>query len=208
MHEQDQASKEAHSLPLVLLCMNRVKGLGYPSLPCMNRLVGAQGRYKSVMVAVSPCRSDMSRRGLAPWAHLADGRLTLVLVRDCSILQYLRFLTSIPRFGAPPRPRLSYHRPHRVYVCSCWRLWPWLHPAVPALTDTPAGAYALLLRPAVCVFRNLQPPALVCPWPGFVYKTRKRSAHAGAPPCQPQPECCMAGAEAKRGSNHSTSTRP
>lgn len=78
------------------------QGLGYPSLPCMNRLVGAQGRYKSVMVAVSPCRSDMSRRGLAPWAHLADGRLTLVLVRDCSILQYLRFLTSIPRFGAPP----------------------------------------------------------------------------------------------------------
>ena len=70
----------------------------------MNRRAGAQGRYKSVMVAVSPCRSDMSRRGLAPWAHLADGRLTLVLVRDCSILQYLRFLTSIPRFGAPPAP--------------------------------------------------------------------------------------------------------
>ena len=59
------------------------------------------------MVAVSPCRSDMSARGLAPWAHLADGRLTLMLVRDCSRLQYLRFLASIPRAGAPePTPTL------------------------------------------------------------------------------------------------------
>lgn len=61
----------------------------------------AQGRFRSVMVVVSPCRSDMSAHGLAPWAHLADGRLTLVLVRECSMLQYLRFLTSIPRHGAP-----------------------------------------------------------------------------------------------------------
>ena len=60
----------------------------------------AQGRFKSVMVVASPCRSDMSAQGLAPWAHLADGRLTLVLVRECSTLQYLRFLTSIPRHGA------------------------------------------------------------------------------------------------------------
>ena len=60
----------------------------------------AQGRFKSVMVVVSPCRSDMSAQGLAPWAHLADGRLTLVLVRECSTLQYLRFLISIPRHGA------------------------------------------------------------------------------------------------------------
>ena len=52
------------------------------------------------MVVVSPCRSDMSAHGLAPWAHLADGRLTLVLVRECSTLRYLRFLTSIPRRGA------------------------------------------------------------------------------------------------------------
>ena len=52
-------------------------------------------------MVVSPCRSDMSAHGLAPWAHLADGRLTLVLVRECSTLQYLRFLTSIPRHGAP-----------------------------------------------------------------------------------------------------------
>lgn len=56
------------------------------------------------MVAVSPCRSDMSARGLAPWAHLADGRLTLMLVRDCSRLQYLRFLAAIPRAGAPDSP--------------------------------------------------------------------------------------------------------
>ena len=60
---------------------------------------GEQGEYKSVMIIVTPCRSDLSARGLSPLSHLADGRLTLALVRRCSIAQYLRFLIAIPRTG-------------------------------------------------------------------------------------------------------------
>ena len=59
-----------------------------------------QGWYKSCMVIVTPCRSDLSAAGLSPLSHLSDGRLTLALVRQCSILDYLRFLALIPRKGA------------------------------------------------------------------------------------------------------------
>ncbi len=48
-----------------------------------------------------PC-SDMSAAGLSRYAHLADGRLHLVLVRACNALQYLQFLSLIPRLGARP----------------------------------------------------------------------------------------------------------
>ena len=43
-------------------------------------------------------------QGLAPFGHLADGRLHLVLVKACSRLQFLRFLASIPSRGGlvPP----------------------------------------------------------------------------------------------------------
>ena len=60
---------------------------------------GVQGEYKSVMIIVTPCRSDLSAEGLSPLSHLADGRLTLALVKRCSIAQYLRFLALIPRTG-------------------------------------------------------------------------------------------------------------
>lgn len=56
------------------------------------------------MAVVTACRSDMSRRGLAPDAHLADGRLQLILVRDTSRFHYLRFMASIPRTGPPSQP--------------------------------------------------------------------------------------------------------
>ena len=51
------------------------------------------------MAIVTSCRSDMSPQGLSRNAHLADGRMHLVLVRKCSILQYLKFLSLIPTCG-------------------------------------------------------------------------------------------------------------
>lgn len=57
------------------------------------------GEFKSVMAIITPCRSDQSSVGLAPYGHLADGRIQLVLVHKCSRLQYLRFLASIPSTG-------------------------------------------------------------------------------------------------------------
>ena len=59
----------------------------------------AQGDYKGIMVVVTPCRSDRSTLGLLPYSHLNDGRLHVILIRSCSVLQYLRFLASIPQRG-------------------------------------------------------------------------------------------------------------
>ncbi|EIE23262.1 hypothetical protein COCSUDRAFT_66245 [Coccomyxa subellipsoidea C-169] len=58
-----------------------------------------EGEFKSIMAIVTPCRSDMSAGGLARTAHLNDGRLKLVLVKRCSVLQYLRLLIRIPTLG-------------------------------------------------------------------------------------------------------------
>ena len=51
------------------------------------------------MVLVTPCRSDMSPAGLAPHAHLCDGRIQIILVKHCSQINYLRFLAAIPKTG-------------------------------------------------------------------------------------------------------------
>lgn len=61
------------------------------------------------MAIVTSCRSDMSPEGLSRNAHLADGRLHLVLVHQCSILEYLKFLSLIPTCG-------RYH--HRIFPAS------------------------------------------------------------------------------------------
>ncbi len=66
-----------------------------------------EGDFKSVMAIVTPCRSDQSALGLSPYGHLSDGRVQMVLVHKCSVLQYLRFLAAIPKGGEP-----SYHHHH------------------------------------------------------------------------------------------------
>lgn len=101
------------------------------------------GSFKSIMAIVTPCRSDQSTLGLAPYSHLSDGRIQLVLVKECSILQYLQFLASIPqsgRHGSGSRRRQSSSsmafatcgvvadRLASCYwaaSCSCWCLVPW-----------------------------------------------------------------------------------
>ena len=65
-----------------------------------------EGEFKSVMAIVTPCRSDQSSLGLAPYGHLADGLVQLVLVHKCSRLQYLRFLAAIPQAGEADTLRL------------------------------------------------------------------------------------------------------
>lgn len=61
-----------------------------------------EGEFNAIMAVVMPCRSDRSDSGLAPFAHMADGIIHLIMVRKCSALQYLRFLASIPRNGVIP----------------------------------------------------------------------------------------------------------
>jgi len=74
--------------------------------PCSALLEGVggewvheDGEYISVMAVVTPCRSDRSKRGIIPHAHLADGRIYLVLVSRCSHVDYLRFLLRLSSHG-------------------------------------------------------------------------------------------------------------
>lgn len=61
-----------------------------------------EGDFAAIMAVTMPCRSDRSTLGLAPYAHMADGVIHLILVRKCSVLQYLQFLVSIPQRGVLP----------------------------------------------------------------------------------------------------------
>jgi hypothetical protein len=64
--------------------------------------VKVEGRYASIMAVVTSCRSDKSRSGVCPEAHLADGRLVLVMVEKRSRLAYLRFLLQLATKGVVP----------------------------------------------------------------------------------------------------------
>lgn len=54
-----------------------------------------EGEISSLMVVVTSTRSDKSKNGILPHAHMSDGRLHLVIVRKCSRVQFLRFLLGL-----------------------------------------------------------------------------------------------------------------
>ncbi|KAL2611176.1 hypothetical protein R1flu_022868 [Riccia fluitans] len=61
-----------------------------------------RGSFHSVGGAVMSCRNDKAPDGLAAHAHLADGLLHLILIRECSRPSYLRQLITLTRKGADP----------------------------------------------------------------------------------------------------------
>jgi ceramide kinase len=61
-----------------------------------------QAKFHSVGAAVMSCRNDKAPDGLVAHAHLADGLLHLILIRECSRPQYLRQLLCLARRGADP----------------------------------------------------------------------------------------------------------
>lgn len=61
-----------------------------------------EGNWMSIMLIVQPCRSEKTPQGMARYGHLANGSFTLVLVRQCSMPQYLRFLASMSSNGLVP----------------------------------------------------------------------------------------------------------
>ena len=64
---------------------------------------GGVCKWSAVLVAVTSCRSDRSRCGVLPGAHLADGRLTLLLVPSRGRLALLSWLLRLARGrGAEP----------------------------------------------------------------------------------------------------------
>lgn len=58
-----------------------------------------EGEVSSLMIVVTPTRSDKSKHGIVPHAHLSDGRLHLVIVRRCTRWQFFRFLLSLTQGG-------------------------------------------------------------------------------------------------------------
>ncbi len=62
------------------------------------------GRFLSISAANISCRCTLSPRGMAPFAHLSDGHLDLILVRKASRLNHLRYLL---RTGGDSRRAVS-----------------------------------------------------------------------------------------------------
>nr|PNR59416.1 hypothetical protein PHYPA_002207 [Physcomitrium patens] len=71
-----------------------------------------RSKFQSVGAAVMSCRNDKAPEGVAAHAHLADGLLHLILIRECSRLGYLRQLLRLTRRGADPFkfPFVEYHK--------------------------------------------------------------------------------------------------
>eukprot|EP00879_Flechtneria_rotunda_P007022 GHRR01007372.1.p1 GENE.GHRR01007372.1~~GHRR01007372.1.p1 ORF type:complete len:265 (+),score=80.26 GHRR01007372.1:40-834(+) len=92
--------KHMHSLTAVLHPTTAAAVAGpFPFRPGWRKV---EGNFASIMCVVTSCRSDKSKAGLLPDAHLADGRLALVLVHKRSRLQYLRFLIQLASQGVVP----------------------------------------------------------------------------------------------------------
>lgn len=51
-----------------------------------------QGKFLAINAASMSCACPRSPEGLSPAAHLSDGTTDLILVRDCSRLNFLRHL--------------------------------------------------------------------------------------------------------------------
>ncbi|KAI3921590.1 hypothetical protein MKW92_027050 [Papaver armeniacum] len=61
-----------------------------------------KGRFLSIGGAVISCRNERAPDGLVANAHLADGFLDLILIKDCPHAFYLWHLTQLARKGGKP----------------------------------------------------------------------------------------------------------
>eukprot|EP00256_Glycine_max_P070221 XP_025984816.1 ceramide kinase isoform X2 [Glycine max] len=66
------------------------------------RWARSKGRFLSVGAAVISCRNEKAPDGLVADAHLSDGFLHLILIRDCPHASYLWHLTQLTRRGGSP----------------------------------------------------------------------------------------------------------
>ncbi|KAG8071690.1 hypothetical protein GUJ93_ZPchr0006g45178 [Zizania palustris] len=70
---------------------------------CENqKWVWSEGRFLSVGAAVISCRNERAPDGLVADAHLSDGFLHLLLIRDCPLPFYLWHLTQFTKKGSDP----------------------------------------------------------------------------------------------------------
>ncbi|XP_062092213.1 ceramide kinase [Humulus lupulus] len=85
------------------ICGNRVGCRSTPySHPRETRWRKSKGRYISVGAAIISNRNERAPDGLVADAHLADGFLHLILIKDCPHAYYLWHLTQLARKGGKP----------------------------------------------------------------------------------------------------------
>lgn len=72
------------------------------SRPEEPRWLRSRGRFLSVGAAVIACRNERAPDGLVADAHLSDGFLHLILIKDCPRAKYLWHLTELARKGGNP----------------------------------------------------------------------------------------------------------
>ncbi|KAG7966265.1 hypothetical protein I3843_08G041700 [Carya illinoinensis] len=72
------------------------------SRPEKTRWLRSKGRFLSIGAAVISCRNERAPDGLVADAHLSDGFLNLILIKDCPHALYLWHLTQLARRGGTP----------------------------------------------------------------------------------------------------------
>jgi ceramide kinase len=71
-----------------------------------------RGRFLAVNAATMACRCDKARKGLSPAAHLGNGCSDLIVVSECSRLDYIRFLmrTGLSTSQSPVSRKFHVHQ--------------------------------------------------------------------------------------------------
>ncbi|KAI7734770.1 hypothetical protein M8C21_000690 [Ambrosia artemisiifolia] len=67
-----------------------------------SKFVTVKGRFLSIGAAVISCRNEKAPDGLVADAHLSDGFLHLILIKDCPRACYLWHLMQLARKGGSP----------------------------------------------------------------------------------------------------------
>lgn len=59
-------------------------------------------KFLAVAGPILSCRCDQSPEGMSKHSHLSDGKITLIMVKMCSRLQFLRFLIRLSKRNSDP----------------------------------------------------------------------------------------------------------
>lgn len=97
-------SKESERLTCCANCdiCNTISATPQPDPQQESNWVRVKGRFLSIGAAVISCRNEKAPDGLVAHAHLSDGFLHLVLIKDCPRAFFLWHLTQLSRKGGTP----------------------------------------------------------------------------------------------------------
>ncbi|XP_060571680.1 ceramide kinase-like isoform X2 [Ruditapes philippinarum] len=70
------------------------------------------GKFVAVNMVTMSCSCDLSPAGMSPYCHLGDGCMDLILVQDCSRIDFLKFLMRTAK--GEERHQLDFIQMHRV----------------------------------------------------------------------------------------------